>query len=151
MKIITKSKEDYIKAIYHLEKELNKPVKSIELVHYLKISKPSVSEMIKKLAKADLLSYKAYTKLNLTKKGIKEAEKITYKHRVIEMFLTKILKLDSSLIHEEGNRLEHAFSDQAIDKICALLKHPKFCPHGKPIPKIKTELKMKNKNQIRKR
>ena len=130
------NKEDYLKAIYHLEKEFNRPVKSIELAKYLRISKPSVSEMIKKLAKEKLINYKTYKTLSLTQKGLKEAERVTYKHRIIEVFLTKILKLNPSLIHDEGNKLEHAFSDKSIKKISLLLKNPQFCPHGKPIPNI---------------
>lgn len=128
------NKEDYIKAIYHLEKELYRPIKSIELAKYLKISKPSISEMIRNLIKLKLVNFKD-KKLSLTKKGIKEAEWITYKHRIIEVFLTEFLKLKSG-VHEEGNKLEHAFSDKSIQKISLLLKNPQFCPHGKPIPQI---------------
>lgn len=133
------SKEDYIKAIYHLEKELNRPVKSVELAKYLRVSKPSISEMIKKLAKNNLVNYKIYKTLTLTKKGIKEAEWITYKHRIIEVFLTEFLKLKSG-VHDEGNRLEHSFSDESIRRLSVLLKNPQFCPHGKPIPQVNLKI-----------
>lgn len=139
--MVSKNKEDYLKAIYHLEEESKRPVKSIELAKYLKVSKPSVSKMIKKLSKFKLVSYKKYEELSLTKRGIKEAEKITYKHRIIEVFLNKMLKIGPSLIHEEGNRLEHAFSGESIEKLYLLLKNPKFCPHGKSIPTIKKKNK----------
>lgn len=131
----SKNKEDYIKAIYHLNEELHKPIKSINLVKYLKVSKPSISEMIKKLVKFNLIHHKD-KKIILTKKGFKEAEKITYKHRVIEVFLTNVLKINPSKVHEEGNKLEHTFSDESIKKLSLLLKNPKFCPHGKLVPKI---------------
>lgn len=139
--MLSRNKEDYLRAIYHLERETQESVKSIELVRYLKVSKPSVSEMLKKLIKLRLISYKS-NKLTLTKKGLKEAEKITYRHRIIEVFLTQVLKLKSG-VHEEGNKLEHAFSDASIKKIALLLKNPQFCPHGKPIPKINFKIKTK--------
>ena len=129
------NKEDYIKAIYHLEEELNKPIKSIELAKYLRISKPSISEIIRKLINLRLINFKD-KKLSLTKKGLREAEKITYRHRIIEVFLTRVLKLKSG-VHEEGNKLEHAFSDKSVRKLSILLKNPQFCPHDKPIPKMK--------------
>ncbi len=137
--MVSKNKEDYLKAIYHLGEELGRAVRSVELVKYLRVSKPSVSKMIKNLSKSDFVSYKKYGLLSLTKKGVKEAEKITYKHRIIEIFLTKMLRLHPSKIHEEGNKLEHAFSDESIKRISLLLKNPKFCPHGKSIPKIKNK------------
>ena len=87
------SKEDYLKAIYHLQKDRNMAIKSVELAKDLNISKASVNEMIKKLASLDLIEYKLYSSINLTKKGIKEAENIIYKHRILENFLSKMKKL----------------------------------------------------------
>ncbi|MBU1005385.1 MAG: metal-dependent transcriptional regulator, partial [Nanoarchaeota archaeon] len=82
------SKEDYLRAIYHLQKEQNRAIKSIEISKYLNLSKASVNEMIKKLAKEELIEYKLYSSINLTKKGIEEAEKIVYKHKILESFLS---------------------------------------------------------------
>src|SRR3989338_1386911 len=131
------TKEDYLRAIYHLEEEeKRKDVKSIEIAGYLKISKPSVSEMARKLVKGRLIKFGSYEKIILTAKGLKEARKMTHRHRVIEMFLADILKLSPEETHEEAHNLEHAFSDKAISSINKLLKNPRFCPHGKPIPKV---------------
>lgn len=129
------TKEDYLRAIYHLEEdEKKKEVMSVELAKYLRVSKPSVSEMVRKLVKGRLIKFKSYEKIMLTAKGLNEAKRITYRHRIIEMFLADILKLNPKDIHEEAHNLEHAFSDKAISSINRLLKSPKFCPHGKPIP-----------------
>ena len=130
------SKEDYLKAIYHLGKEESKNTKSIEISRYLKVSKPTVSEMLRKLADNNLVKFKAYGSASLTKKGLKVAKLITYKHRIIENFLTEILGIEKGSIHEEAHRLEHAFSNESIAKIHSLLKNPRFCPHGKPIPDV---------------
>ena len=128
------TKEDYLRAIYHLEEENSQPVKSIDLASYMKVSKPSVSEMLRKLSDDGFVKFEAYSPMHLTAKGRKEAKAITFKHRVIEMFLSKMLKLDYQMIHDEAHKLEHAFSDVSIKRLHSLLGSPKHCPHGKPIP-----------------
>jgi len=127
------SKEDYLRGIYHLMED-ERDMKSVELADYLNITKPSVSQMLQELDNGGLINYKKYSKLKFTSKGQKIAKKLTFKHRIIETFLKNILKIDSNNIHEEAHRLEHAFSDEAIEKLRRLLGNPKKDPHGKPIP-----------------
>ena len=129
------NKEDYLRGIYHLmEDDTN--VKSVDLADYLNITKPSVSEMLQQLNREGLVEYKKYSKLKFTSKGKKIAQKLTFKHRIIESFLKNMLRINSEGIHEEAHRLEHAFSDEAIEKLRRLLGNPKEDPHGKPIPKF---------------
>ena len=127
------SKEDYLRGIYHLMED-NKEVKSVELADYLNITKPSVSQMLQELDKEGLIDYKKYSRLKFTDKGRKIAEKVTFKHRIIETFLKSMLKINSTEIHEEAHRLEHAFSDKSINRLRKMLGNPKLDPHGKPIP-----------------
>lgn len=135
--MIKRSKEDYLRAIYHFQEEENNMesgVSSISLAEYLRISKPTVSEMLRKLMKENLVHKTLYGKITLTKKGLNESKAITKKHRIIEVFLTQVLKINRSIVHEEAHRLEHAFSNDSIMSISRLIKNPKSCPHGKPIP-----------------
>ena len=131
--MFTTSREDYLRGIYILEEE-KVQIKSIDLAHYLKVSKPSVSEMVMELRREGLISHKKYSKLQFTSKGRKVAEKLTQKHRLIELFLKNTLQIKSKRIHQEAHRLEHAFSDESILKLKNLLGNPKKDPHGKPIP-----------------
>ena len=131
--MFTANKEDYLRALYILDEEKHE-LKSIDLAHYLDVSKPSVSEMVKELNKEGLISYKKYSKLKFTSKGRKIAQKLTSKHRLIELFLKNMLKVKSQNVHQEAHRLEHAFSDDSIKKLRKLLGNPKKDPHGKPIP-----------------
>ena len=131
--MFTASKEDYLRGLYILEEEKGQ-IKSIDLAHYLNVSKPSVSEMVKELNREGLISHKIYSSLNFTPKGRKIAKKLTSKHRLIELFLKNVLKIASKNIHQEAHRLEHAFSDDSINRIKKLLGNPKKDPHGKPIP-----------------
>src|SRR3989338_4103287 len=114
--MFTANREDYLRALYVLE-EKNLELKSVEIANYLKVSKPSVSEMVKELQKDGLLTHKKYSKLKFTSKGYKIAQNLTSKHRLIELFLKNILKIKSGSIHQEAHRLEHAFSDEAIVRI----------------------------------
>lgn len=129
------SKEDYLKTIYHLQKSRNRAIKSVELAQDMGISKASVNEMVKKLANEGFVEYKLYSSINLTKKGIEDAEKVVYKHRILESFLSKILGIKKNKIHEEADKLEHGVSEEAAEKLDKLLKNPKTCPHGGQIPK----------------
>ncbi|MDP3765509.1 MAG: metal-dependent transcriptional regulator [Nanoarchaeota archaeon] len=131
--MFTASREDYLRGLYILEEE-KVEIKSIDLAHYLNVSKPSVSEMVKELDREGLISYKKYSKLKFTQKGRNIAQKLTSKHRLIELFLKNVLKLNSKNIHQEAHRLEHAFSDESVTKLRKLLGNPKKDPHGKPIP-----------------
>src|SRR3989338_11325922 len=131
--MFTANKEDYLRGLYILEEEKGE-IKSIDLAHYLNVSKPSVSEMVQELNKEGLILYKKYSKLKFTPKGKRIAQKLTSKHRLIELFLKNVLNIKSKNVHQEAHRLEHAFSDESIGKIRKLLHNPKKDPHGKPIP-----------------
>ncbi|MBI2208455.1 metal-dependent transcriptional regulator [Candidatus Woesearchaeota archaeon] len=128
------SREDYLRAVYHLMEEKDE-VRSVEVADYLSVSKPSVSEMLKNLDADGLIQYKKYSKINLTKNGFKVAKNLTMRHRIIETFLKDMLKISPQKVHEEAHKLEHAFSQESIDKMKKLLNNPKKDPHGKPIPR----------------
>ena|SRR3989338_4851211 len=129
----TQNREDYLRALYILHEEKGQ-LKSSDVASYLRVSKPSVSEMVRRLNSEGLIRSAPYTKLQFTPKGKRIAEHLTSKHRIIELFLKDVLKRDSQLVHDEAHRLEHAFSDESIEKIRKLLHNPKMDPHGKPIP-----------------
>ncbi|MEK6946465.1 MAG: metal-dependent transcriptional regulator [Nanoarchaeota archaeon] len=131
--MLTKNEEDYLRAIYLME-ERRSNAKSIDLADYLKVSKPSVSEMMQRLSGEGMISYKKYSGIKFTPKGRRIASKLTAKHRVIELFLKNVIKTNSAKIHQEADRLEHAFSDESVLKLRKLLGNPKKDPHGKLIP-----------------
>ena len=131
--MFTANREDYLRGLYILEEEKGQ-IKSIDLAHYLNVSKPSVSEMVHELQKEGFVLHRRYSKLQFTQKGRKIAQKLTSKHRLIESFLRNMLKISPKNVHHEAHRLEHASSDESIFKMRELLGNPKKDPHGKPIP-----------------
>jgi len=131
MRTLTQTQEDYLRAIYSLGQ--NKPVKPVEISRYLNLAKQTITERLQNLAKHGLVNYKRYGSASLSKQGQKIAQNLTYKHRIIEVFLHKLLKQPKDKIHVEAHRLEHAFSDESINKIYKLLRKPKVDPHGQAI------------------
>ena len=93
--------------------------------------------MLKQMQEQSLVSHTPYYGVRLTKKGRAVALQIVRRHRLLELFLTEILKYDSQRVHDEAERLEHHISDEFERKIDELLGFPKQCPHGSPIPSRK--------------
>ena len=132
--MIKQRQEDYLRTLYHLQEE-NKEIRSKDIVTYLKVTKPSVSAMLKKFVHLGFIKMSPYSKIVLTKKGEIKAKEITQRHRLVEVFLKRALGIKKENIHQEAHELEHAFSPKTIDKLDKFLNRPKVCPHGKKIPK----------------
>jgi len=130
------NKEDYLRAMHSIWNRENKIITSVDIADYLNISKPAVSKMLRKMQEDGLVKIELYSKVKFSAKGLKEARKITSKHRIIEVFLARILRVNPKQIHQEAHILEHSFSDEVLKKLNKFLKNPKFCPHGKKILKL---------------
>lgn len=129
---MTDNREDYIKAIYELGGERNR-ISTKAIADVLKISQPSVSEMLKKLAAEEVLDYVVYKGVKLTEKGSAEAIRIKRIHILWEVFLVEKLGYDLADVHEEAELLEHITSKKLEEKLEAFLNYPKVCPHGTPL------------------
>lgn len=139
MPLPTQSVEDYIKSIYKLEATGEK-VTTSALAKHLGIRDGSVTDMVKKLSRKKLIKYTPYHGVTLTEPGRKIAMKTVRRHRLWEMFLVKFLGYSWDGIHDEAERLEHITSDELERRLDKALGHPKFDPHGDPIPNSKGEL-----------
>jgi len=133
--MVTATKEDYLRAIDHLEEEYQREIRSIEVANYLNLSKSTVSERLKELKDQNFIQHGKYSSVSLSKQGKEIARNLTYKHRIIETFLHSTLKLNKNKIHNEAHKLEHAFSDESINKLKNFLGNPHLDPHGQPITK----------------
>ena len=126
--------ENFVKAIYKNEKHDTNDTKPGNIAKELGISNAAATDMAKKLATKDLLHYKKYQQLKLTKKGTQMALNVVRKHRLWESFLFKMFDMTLHDIHREAELLEHQTSDLLANKISEYLGNPKFDPHGDPIP-----------------
>ncbi len=134
-----KSTEDYLKTIYSLSKS-DRKVTTTSIADGLQISPASVTDMIKKLFENDYLAYIPYRGVKLTRKGEKSALRVIRRHRLLELFLVRVLGYPLEKVHEEAERLEHVISDELEAHIDEYLDYPKLDPHGDPIPSASGEV-----------
>jgi DtxR family Mn-dependent transcriptional regulator len=130
---LTAPVEDYLKAIYAIGRG-NGPAATNEIAQRLAIAPASVSGMVRRLAEQGLLAYERYRGVKLTDSGRRAALRTLRRHRVIEAYLAKALDYPWDRVHAEAERLEHAASDELIDRMAATIGEPEFDPHGAPIP-----------------
>ena len=142
---MTISEENYLKVIYHLSLVSPKGVNTNAIAGMLETKASSVSDMLKKLATKELVSYQKYQGVLLTDKGIRIAKMIVRKHRLWEVFLVEKLHFSWDEVHEIAEELEHIKSEKLINKLDAFLEFPAFDPHGDPIPDVNGNVKKVNK------
>jgi len=129
----TPAAEDYLKAIYLLSVE-GRRVSNSAIAERLGIAAASVTEMLKRLGEAGLVEHVPYRGVTLTPAGVEMAVRLIRRHRVLESFLVEQLGYTWDQVHDEAERLEHAASDELIDRMARLLGEPREDPHGHPIP-----------------
>jgi DtxR family Mn-dependent transcriptional regulator len=129
------STEEYLEAIYRLERE-GPGVTTSGLAADLGVAPASVSGMLKKLASDGYLTYTARSQAALTDAGFAIAIRVIRRNRLAEVFLHDVLGMPWDEVHQEACKLEHAISDRVEERLVAVLGDPQFCPHGHPIPPL---------------
>lgn len=130
---LSRSVEDYLKAIYALE-EQGDAASTSAIAQALDVQPGSVSGMVKRLAESGFVQHERYRGARLTHQGRREALRIIRRHRILETYLSERLGFSWDDVHEEAERLEHAASDRLIDRMATALQNPSHDPHGAPIP-----------------
>ncbi|MBO0483067.1 metal-dependent transcriptional regulator [Candidatus Enterococcus courvalinii] len=130
---MTPNREDYLKIILELGGDTTK-VNNKQIVSSLDVSPASVSEMISKLVKEQLVEHSPYQGVQLTTAGLYKASSLIRKHRLWEVFLVEHLDYRWNEVHDDAEVLEHVTSEQLADRLENYLNHPKHCPHGGIIP-----------------
>ena len=131
--------EDYLKAVWMLQ-QVESPVSTSRIAERLGLTAAAVTAMIKRLAEHDLLRHEPYYGVRLTAAGELAALRIIRRHRVLELFLVDKLGYEWDRVHDEAERLEHAASDELIERLARLLGEPTRDPHGSAIPTAEGEV-----------
>ncbi len=134
----------YLKALYLLEEESPRSgngqlatagrVTTSAIAERLEVSAPSATNMLKRLAARDLVTYEPYKGASLTEKGMEVAIELVRHHRLLETYLVRALGVPWDEAHAEAELLEGALSEALEERISAALGHPPIDPHGHPIP-----------------
>ncbi len=130
---LTAPAEDYLKIIYELERD-GDAAGTNEIAARLAIAPASVSGMVRRLAGQGFVQHEPYRGVRLTGAGRASALRLLRRHRILECYLTEVLGYPWDDVHHEAERLEHAASDELIERMAAALGHPAVDPHGAPIP-----------------
>jgi DtxR family Mn-dependent transcriptional regulator len=128
------TEENYLKAIYHLSAGGTKAVLTNEIAEAMETKPASVTDMVKRLASKNMITYERYYGVNVTKAGKSEALSIIRKHRLWETFLVEKLGFNWDEVHDVAEQLEHIQSPLLIQKLDEFLGFPSVDPHGDPIP-----------------
>ena len=139
--------QDYLKAIHALG-GAEEVVSPNEIAASLEVRAPSVTCMLKRLAKDALIDYESGAGARLTATGLAEARRVVRRHRLAELFLTRVLGLDWSEVDAEAETLEHAISPRLEAAIAAHLNEPLEDPHGHPIPSSTGELHQRDLKRL---
>jgi DtxR family Mn-dependent transcriptional regulator len=130
---LSRSVEDYLKVIYSLC-EPGEVASTSSIAVTLEVQPASVTGMVKRLAESGYLEHVPYRGVQLTEAGTRAALRILRRHRVLESYLTERLGYRWEDVHQEAEQLEHAASDELIERMATALKNPSHDPHGAPIP-----------------
>jgi DtxR family Mn-dependent transcriptional regulator len=129
--------ENYLKAIHVGQSTLPREQRFVpmgQVAAALGVTPGSATTMIKTLAEAGLVDYEPYTGVCLSAAGEKLAGLVLRRHRLIELFLVRVMGMSWAEVHDEAEQLEHVVSERLIERIDDMLGHPTHDPHGDPIP-----------------
>ena len=125
--------EEYLEGIYRLE-EKSGIARTSDIVELLQVVPGTVTNTVERLEKEGLVTHEPYKGIKLTEKGRKIALHVIRRHRLSERLLTDILRVEWDKVHDAACKLEHGITDEIMKPLEKVLKHPKTCPHGNPIP-----------------
>lgn len=131
----TSTVEDYLKRILMAEERSpGAPVSTGQIADALSVAPGTVTAMLKTLADSGLVAYEPYSGVRLTPAGHQLATHVLRRHRLVELFLVKVMGMDWSEVHNEAELLEHTISDRLLERMDEMLGYPSVDPHGDPIP-----------------
>jgi len=129
----TTAVQDYLKAIYQLGGSRN-DVPTSAVARLLDVTPASVSGMLRRLHDLGFVAHRPYRGVRLTRRGAREAVEMIRHHRLLELYLSKVVGMPWDRVHAEADALEHVISEDLESRLDELLGYPTEDPHGHPIP-----------------
>lgn len=146
--MLSHTEENYLKAIYKIYEKTKEIVSTNAIAESLNTTAASVTDMIKKLAKKDLIIHERYKGSRLTAQGSRIATALIRRHRLWETWLVDKLDFSWEEVHDLAEELEHIQSDKLIDSLDEYLGYPKYDPHGDPIPNAEGKYTIREQTQL---
>ncbi len=133
-KRLSQAEENYLKAIFKVSRRDGTPVSNNAISTEMQTTAASVTDMIGRLSKKELINYQKHKGVTLSDRGNEVATHLVRKHRLWETFLVEKLDFNWDEVHEIAEQLEHIQSLELVNRLDDFLGNPKFDPHGDPIP-----------------
>jgi DtxR family Mn-dependent transcriptional regulator len=124
---------EYLGEIYRLHHH-GEPATTSLLAERLEVSLPAVAKMLARLHHSGYVEREPYQGVRLTPAGEREALRSIRRHRLLEVFLVRVMGFGWEETHDHSHALEGALNDVLEDRMDELTGHPTRCPHGEPIP-----------------
>jgi DtxR family Mn-dependent transcriptional regulator len=121
--------EEYLESILDLE-EKEGIAKTSAIARCMKVAPASVTEALQTLSEKGFIRYEPYRGATLTLSGKEMARKVKRRHRLLEVFLNDVLRINQDHVHDEACKMEHTLTDETECALCKMLKAPSRCPHG---------------------
>lgn len=132
--MISQAEENYLKAIFKIVEKEQRPASTNAIAALMQTSAASVTDMLKRLSEKQLIAYEKYRGVLLSESGNRISTSLIRKHRLWEVFLVDKLGFAWDEVHELAEQLEHVHGEALINRLDKYLGHPRFDPHGDPIP-----------------
>lgn len=124
---------EYLAEIYRLQEDAP-TVSTTSLAERLNVSAPAVPRMLKRLRNAGYVKHVPYQGFELTELGIEEALKELRRHRILEVFMVKVMGFSWDETHELAEEMSKGINDTIAERMAEMTNQPTRCPHGEPIP-----------------
>ena len=124
---------EYLAEIYRLQED-SPTVSTTSLADRLNVSAPAVPRMLKRLRNAGYVKHIPYQGFELTELGVEEALKELRRHRILEVFMVKIMGFSWDETHELAEEMSKGINDIIAERMAEMTNQPSRCPHGEPIP-----------------
>lgn len=126
---LSASLEDYLEAIYHIIAEKH-VARSKEIAARLQVSRASVTEALRALAKRELINYEPYEAITMTAQGKKAAQNVIFRHDALKQFFIEVLAIDPDVAEKGACRVEHTAPPEVISHMISFIEFLKICPRG---------------------
>ncbi len=121
---LSASLEDYLEAIYHLERE-GRVARVRDIAARLSVQMPSVTSALRSLASKDLVNHDRYSYVTLTPAGARVAADMVRRHEVLTGFLVDILGVPRAAAERNACAMEHTIEPAVLDRLVEFVETPR--------------------------
>ena len=121
-KRLSESLEDYLEAIYHIEKRKH-AARAKDIGARLDVKGSSVTSALQALAKRKLINYAPYDVITLTEKGRSLAREVVSRHQVLRHFFVDVLDVEEEVAEKAACGMEHSVPRRIFERLIRFVEY----------------------------